>query len=356
MDASNTTTPSDVSNDEIETQSVSTQSFYLQPELRRAAGWGITGFVLVAAVGITMDIFVLRRGLGGRIAMSVMCSIGVLVLSQYMLSRVRVDSAGISRRVMWWWITWPWQAIADGRVRGGLDRHRFEFPANPWWSRIIDLTALDDRDRNIVGTMIRGRLPVLDDQPLPDVVTFRMTWPDRREVEFSAAGVMIRKRWHATNFRWSEFEATLWKTDGDAPAFKEGRLVFPDQSLTLRRDRQTQNWSGATAFDIASVMEKYVGKSGLKQYAEEGEAASLTEVEARIERLRKRHRGLRPIAWWSPRIVWCSAVTAPFWLPWPNGLVMGWDCWLGRFSGPTAKSSKMRSIANPKSSSNAAAF
>lgn len=304
-----------------ESEEIETQHFFLQPELWRSAGWGIGGLILIAAIGISVDAFVMRRP-PIQITRGVICSSGAVWLSQYLLSRVRVDSTGVSKRVMWWWSCWPWSAISDGRVQQGLDRHRFEFPGNPWWSRVIDLKNLDEQDRDFVGLLISHQLPPEIDQPVPDVVTFRMEWPDRREVDFNSAGVTIRKRSYATNYRWSELDATLWRADCKSLSFKEGQLVLPDQVLNLRRSGQIQNWLGANPIEIAGVLETRLGLPGLKQYAIEGDAQSMDELDARAERLKKRHRGLRPMARWSPRIMWCTTASAPFWLPWPNGLVM----------------------------------
>src|SRR5687768_14855260 len=91
------------------------RTFNLRAEYWRATLWGICGCVLIAITLLLVNDLVMRKPFNEVLTVvAIFCSIAAF-MAQFLLPRIRIDEHGISRRILWWWDLWPWEAFADGR-------------------------------------------------------------------------------------------------------------------------------------------------------------------------------------------------------------------------------------------------
>lgn len=116
--------------------------------------------------------------------------------------RLRIDDQGVSRRVLGFWFTWPWQAFRSGAVDWD-DRGVFHWKHAPWsnWRR-LNLYCLSEPDYEVAlqAILSNWRRPVSD--PPPAQVTIQSGKGLRTRITFSNQGIHIEPP-HANDERFA---------------------------------------------------------------------------------------------------------------------------------------------------------
>lgn len=308
------------------TEATPARHYYLMAELRRAAIWAIVGCLLIAPVAWYVGIAI-GRDPAGLMVMVVGCITGTLWLSQYLLPRVKVDDAGIHRRILWWWDPWHWNSIVTGQVRDGVTHHSYQDPGRPWWRRDLRLGYLEEADAKGINDLIRRVWVPPALQPLPEMLELRITWPDSRVVQLSREQIVISKQAKQSVYRWDDVVGViLWRLTHDRMDFRELQLRLPDQELTLRRSANQGNdcltWRGPSAEVIAGFVCHYVNPNILRDFSLHNAPKGLEEVNARQEREEAKFEEARMPMKWCMRVAWGLLAAMPFCFRWPNGVIM----------------------------------
>ncbi len=297
---------------------VRVQWFSLKSELRRAAPWGILGLVLIVIV--TAGLY--AAGLapprhGPLLTLLVAVLLAAIFLAQYLLPRVRVDDERISRRILWWWDLWPWEAFEAGEVQRGAGKCNFRLSTEPFWCRELNLELLEDDDAEVLLSLI---LRVWTPPPVPDCpeeLILKLTWQGRPTVVLTAEGVCLRPRGKRSSdvsrevaigssaagefIPWSDVQCVrIWRLQPDRDDFRELLIRWDGGEVKLRRRRNgedTQNWTGPTAELISAWLLRQQAIPMLEDYALLGEPRTLAELDAREEREAPREKDLRHMRW-----------------------------------------------------------
>jgi hypothetical protein len=301
--------------------------FYLAGELWRSAIWAICGFLLIAVVAWTIDALILQRGLVGRIvSVAVFCSMAAW-LSQYLLARVRVDPTGISRRILWWWDLWSWDEFSAGHICPGFTRHSYESPDRPWYRRTLQLGYLEQDDAETLDALIRRFWIHAPAATIPEELKFRFEWPDRREVQLTARGLLVTRKDRQSQYRWDEvLSVEIWRLESDRRDFRELRLELPGQECRLRawshQGQECRNWTGVSADVIAAFIVRHFKHLRLQDFSLHGVPRTLEEVDVRQTREEKRWKESLRVMKWCARLFWGLLPAMILVFPWPNSLFM----------------------------------
>ncbi len=300
------------------------REFHLLPELRRSALWAIGGCLLIAGL-----LFVIQapklRGLIERAGFALPFILGAIWLFQYRMSRLRVDADGISKRVLWWWDLWPWEAFTDGRIHQGITQHGYEFPTQPWWSRKLELGLLPPTDAREVDSLIRRVWQPPEPAPRPEVLKIKLDWPRTKQIELTPQRIVISRKQRQRVYRWQKVsELVIWRLESGRRDFRELHLVLDEEALVFRRKpsqgSEASNWTGVPAEVLSSYLINSVCPERVQDFALTGESNSLDEVNARANRSEKERHELTKIRWSSAVLFGFAAVILVLILPWPKKL------------------------------------
>lgn len=265
--------------------------FFLLPELRRSALWGMAGLLLIASV----IFFVQPPQWRGHLERSFAAAVFVFAaiwLSQYSLSRIKVDEAGISKRVLWWWTLWPWKAFEDGRIHQGIAQYGYMFPDLPWWSQRIELSLLSPEDSKEIDELIRSIWQPPIAGPLPEQLEIIFKWPISQKLLLSPDRITLSKKHHQAEYLWRDVrEVVIWRLERGRQDFRELHLKLPDQDVVLRRGlhkgAEVLNWTGASSEEVSRYIMIHAPSERLDDFALTGASSSLSEVEVRKSRIEK---------------------------------------------------------------------
>lgn len=265
--------------------------FFLLPELRRSALWGIAGLLLIASV----IFFVQPPQWRGQFERS--CAAAVLVfaaiwLSQYLLSRIKVDEDGISKRVLWWWTLWPWEAFEAGRIHQGIAQYGYLFPGLPWWSQRIELSLLSPENSKEIDALIKSIWQPPNAGPLPEQLEINFKWPMSQKLLLSPDRITISKKHHQAEYLWRDVrEVVIWRLERGRQDFRELHLQLPDHDFVLRRrlhqGSEVVNWTGASSEEVSRYIMDHTPSERFHDFALTGESSSHSEVEVRKSRIEK---------------------------------------------------------------------
>jgi hypothetical protein len=303
------------------------REFYLRAELWRAAVWGGAGCLVIVIVGCCLEALILHRGWASALLAHLIFVLLAIGLCFSLLSRIRIDDDGISRRILWWWDLWPWDAFADGGVHQGIGRYHYMIPHRPWWKRKIDLSLLDDSDAKDINELVRRVWQPPARGPIPETLTIQRGWPDGRRVVLTSDRVMISKGGQEREYRWRDVtHVVIWRLEADRTDFRELHLRVADQELHLNRrlhqGAEIMNWKGAPSDILAAAVTERVDANRIAEYSLTGACQSLEEVDARFERMQPRLKEARKIQWlpWGMLVPVTGLV---FLAQWPKGLIAG---------------------------------
>lgn len=303
--------------------------FYLSAELRRAACWGIAGGLFLAPVAWYVFAHVQQRGIVDQICGVAILLLGSVWLSQYLLPRMRVDKQGIRRRLLWMWDLWTWDEFASGTVRGGFYANQFVSVDRPWWRRKLTLGFLESQDEMAIGDLIRRIWVPPNAEPIPERLTIRLKWPDRRCLHLSQNGLETEKRQERQSYEWKDVTSlTIWRAEPGRHDFRELELVLPDQKVKLvRREAdgggEWNNWINYSSEQVGTAMCQFLDVDCIRDFALKGQAKNLEELEARYTRKMVAQEEALTCMKWCCRIMWGLVAIMPLLFPWPNWLSMG---------------------------------
>jgi len=303
------------------------REFHLRAELRRAAMWTIGGCLLIVILGCCLEMMFLKRGWASTavgLLMFILLPIGLLFC---LLTRIRIDEHGISRRILWWWDLWPWEVFTDGHVHQGIGQYHYLLSNRPWWSRKVDLGVLDDLDAKSLDELIRRIWQPPSPAPFRDSLTIRLSWPDSRQVVFNPDRIIISRGVQEHEYRWQDVpRVVIWRLEAGRCDFRELHLHFTDQKLHLRRrlhqGSEVVNWKGVSAETLAAAIVEWGNAKRVADYSLTGPSKSLEEVEARQKRLEPQLREFQRIQWIPPAIL-IPVVGLMFVFGWPKCLIIG---------------------------------
>lgn len=303
------------------------QCYHLSHELRRAARWAVGGCLLMAPVGWWQFVFVQGRNRFDQTMVVLIFLCGAMWFAQYLWPQLRVDTRGISRRLLWGWDLWSWEEFESGHVRQGVIARSYKNPDRPWWRRQLQLGFLDDSDSESIDRLIHQVWTPYPDDRNATSVEFRINRPDRRVVCMSTQGITIRRHNTETAWRWGDVSLVeVWRVEPGRADFRDLRLSLPGQSLKLRQfinqGQECMTWRGASAEAIAAVIVRNVRASILRDFALDGAARSRAELDARQELGLRRNRESDQIQWWCLRLAWLVVLACPLVFPWPNAWFM----------------------------------
>jgi hypothetical protein len=230
---------------------------------------------------------------------------------------VRVDEEGISRRILWWWDLWPWEAFEAGEVQRGAGKCNFRLSTKPPLCKELNLGLLEDDDAEVLLSLI---LRVWTPPPVPDCpeeLVLKLTWQGRPTVVLTAEGVCLRPRGKRSSdvsrevaigssaagefIPWSDVQCVrIWRLQPDRDDFRELLVRWDGGEVKLRRHRNgedTQNWTGPTAELISAWLLGQPAIPTLEDYALLGEPRTLAELDAREEREAPREKDILRIRW-----------------------------------------------------------
>ncbi len=302
--------------------------FFLASEYRRALYWAIGGLVLLAPIAWYIGIHIQRRGPVDT-AVSVCILLGIAIwLSQFLLTRIRIDHAGVGRRFLWMWDLWSWDEFQSGTVQGGRSQHEFLTPHRYWWKQKLNFELLDEGDRKAVSASISSVWVQPVPSRVPEVLTLSMKWPDRHRVHLSADGVEILNKREKRSYRWADaVSLTIWRVEKQRQDFRELILTLPDEDVRLIRVRtphggQSQNWKGPPSDEIDAFIRSVVTPEKLRDFSLSGEANSIEELDARYAQLNLKDKEFTTVLKWNCRFWWGLTALIPLMLPFPDFLPM----------------------------------
>jgi hypothetical protein len=95
---------------------------------------------------------------------------------------------------------------------------------------------------------------------------------------------------------------TIWRAARYRRDFAEIEIELPDTKLMLFDRGDVQNWKGATAEQIAGILQRHVPASRLGDFSLAGRPISVAEADARFARERQRlesaQKPFQHMTWW----------------------------------------------------------
>jgi hypothetical protein len=270
---------------------------YLAAEFRRAILWMIGGAFLIPGVALGLGWWQQKAfQLPPMIVALILPLLAVIWGLQCLAPRVRIDRRGISQRCFWWWVLWPWEAFAEGRIRlGGSARGlSYEFPERRGVRRTLSLELLEKPDAEALNRLIRKVWVPPVPPLLPESVQASFSWPHSFRIEMTADRFTFCQREQSTSYRWDEIKGvTIWRMEHARSDFAEAFLELPEKSIHVRGEML----SGTTKADFVGVLCQYVDRSRVNDFALNGKARSFDEVTERLKRLETRTTALRSLRW-----------------------------------------------------------
>lgn len=302
--------------------------FYLLPELRRSSMWAIGGCTLIAGLIIFLQLPQQPKPLIERIVVASFFMIGAIWLAQYLLPRIKVDEAGISKRVLWWWTLWPWEAFEDGRIHQGIAQYGYLFSDLPWWSQRIELSLLSPEDSKEIDALIRRIWQPASAGPLPEQLELQFKWPKSQKLLLSPDRIAVSKRHQEWEYGWdSVLEVVIWRLEKGRADFRELHLKLPDRDFVLRRGlhqgSEVVNWTGASSGDVGRYILDHIPPECAHDFALTGKSTTLKEAEARRSRIVKEIHSLRRDRWAPISLIIPATVLLAVGIPWPKNALMG---------------------------------
>jgi hypothetical protein len=213
--------------------------------------------------------------------------------------RLRVDSEGLHRRRFARWQTWTWGDFLAGRIaRDATLSGLFRNPAEPWWKNSINLRVLDGKDReDVLRVCLQFWTPPPLNLPPSLSIGVRKLWMDirwytRTTVSMGPSGIDIVGPGVARSYPWSDVQRLhIARIEERHPGFRFLRLTLPDRELELQvvRDNEVERriWKGPKSHIVSAFLMQHVPKERTEEAVLAGQTASLVDIDARLDALRR---------------------------------------------------------------------
>ena len=304
------------------------REFYLLPELRRSAMWAMGGCVLIACLIVFLQLPQQPKPLIERVVIGSFFMMGAVWLSQYLLPQIKVDEDGISKRVLWWWCLWSWEAFEEGRIYQGIAQYGYKFPDYPWWSQRIELSLLSPEDAKSVDTLIQRVWQPPNAGPVPEKLEIQFKWSKSKKLLLSSDRIVVSTKHQQSEFDWDNvLEVVIWRLERGRQDFRELHLHLKDEEFVFRRrlhqGSETVNWTGATSEELSRYILGHIARENVHDFVLTGISASLAEIEARRERIEIEYRELKKARWIPIPLILLASLLLAIGVPWPKNFLMG---------------------------------
>jgi cbb3-type cytochrome oxidase subunit 3 len=231
-------------------KSTSYKEYQIAPEFRRCCWYIIFGGFMFVIVVNWIARFLPDRNPEGITFSWKLFGMLAAAMAYPLRWRLRVDQTGVSRRILFWWDSWPWADLSSGRIRK-LYPYTLRDPERPWWLRTLRLKYMASKDIQEVISAINMyyKLPAPPD--VPPTLTIKYGC---RTVTFDHNGInlMIRNTLH--EYMWQDIrDIHIIRMDPLRRDFKCLLITLPDQEIELKLvagQGAKQAWRGATAEEI----------------------------------------------------------------------------------------------------------
>jgi hypothetical protein len=255
--------------------------------------------------------------------------------------RLMLDERGLSRRRLWWWTLWPWEAFIAGKITLDAGRGRLTWRERPLWDRWLMPVFLAPQHVEFLFETVRRVVPekcvlkpsgVVLPPEEPGEVTLRMIFTQRLKIDRAGCHRLGR---NGHTLAWNEItEFRIEQTRHNTSDLYRLAITSRD-----RRDSWVQIYSvsmqGITIRASAAGDDAWVKRLQLlvpaacwKYFRIQGDLQSREEGEFRLRHFRKRLKviarfrllgwGFLPFSAWVfvPKII--GAWNGPF-------LPLGWN-------------------------------
>ncbi|HVJ68347.1 MAG TPA: hypothetical protein VM510_10205 [Caulifigura sp.] len=306
--------------------SQTSRQYPLQRQLRRAALWAVLGIGVLLGAIWARDIAGLKPPKAPPVSHVVpFFALFAAFISQYLLPRIRVDDAGIHRRILLWWDLWPWEDFTEGRVSHGTYIHGYRHRDKPFWAQRLELSALEPEVAKEIDGLIKRiwTPPALPE--CPEALTVTLKELGRPSLALTADGITFTRRERTVSCRWADLPwVRIWRLEADRADFR--RLIFhlPDRQIRLGRPthngQQLQTWVGPSAEVVSRFVLAHARR--VEDFAINGDAQTLDELEAKRELqlggLKQKVLVMKRCCWFVAAL--CLAI--PLACPWPQAVMM----------------------------------
>jgi hypothetical protein len=266
------------------------QFFRLAPEYRRCAGYVLVGLLLAAVLEWWINQAVFNQAWRDLGTLVILLPIAIWQLMVFRW-RLRVDDSGISRRRLFGWDLWPWEAFETGLIHKGNYVFTYKWPDKPWWQRTLSFGFLEETERESLWKASQQFWKAPPPPELPPELSLRYSF--RKEARFSPEGIWAGRRGKSRYYPWTAVqELRIDRLDHDRRDFRRLEIVLPDQTIrlwvTVQYGQASCSWSGAAAEVISGMLQSYVSPERTLISALSGPPKSLDEVNHRLDEFNRR--------------------------------------------------------------------
>ena len=240
-------------------QPASSSEYRIAPELQRCCWYTIFGACVLAPIFVWVAHFAQNRGTAGIIVGCVLFAILAAAMFIPLRWRLRVDSQGISRRRLEHWDSWPWSALASGRMVK-LHPYTLHDPERPWWCRTLRFEYMADGDIQEVIAMINTHYKL----PPPPNISSSLTikYGFRRWAAFDSNGIRLTVGNWPQDYSWRDLrDVHITRMDPLRRDFKRLVVTLPDQEIELKlfthQGGTSPTWKGATAEELNEIFFRF---------------------------------------------------------------------------------------------------
>jgi len=283
----------------------------LAPELRRAAAYAGGGIVVCAVLADFLVSLSNEEPLDGiMLTLAVSSVLGWSLWWWANHVRVRVDGAGVHRRILFHWQHWPWELFESGSASPKGYYGKFVFAGEPWYRKSVSIPSLSKGDGKRALEIVQSRYAPPAPEELPELVTFR---PHLfKKIEISRKGIIIRRFGSEKRYQWDEVKKVVFhKPTRDHEDFQQLTCWVGDQKFGLACRGSDKQYLGAAPEKIAAYFEEFVAPERIVVCAADG-PHSLSDADEQLATIRQQSRQMRIASWvaWIvvPVVLWGRAI------------------------------------------------
>ncbi len=262
------------------------------PELRRSCWYLIIAMGPIAAVFYWVARVVHNRGAVDAALGCLMFGLVAVAVVVPLRWRLRVDEAGLSRRLLFQWDLWPWSDIESGRVRK-LRSHTLYDPGRLLWNRWLSLGYMSEGDIQKVIEAVNERYVLPPPPDLPAKLTIKYGF--RRSANFDRNGIHLMVRGEFHEYLWQDIrEIHIHRSDPVRRDFMSLIVTLPDQRMELRvvthQNGATPTWRGATAEEVNEFLLQHAPEDRISVSVEGKPSTNRDYVEKRLKEVKETRR------------------------------------------------------------------
>lgn len=219
---------------------------------RRCCWYYIAGAILSGFTAIAVEKLVPegpRRNIPAIVAV-----FGTIVAVFFVLQgwRLRVDSAGISHRLLFGWGLWSRADLASGRVRK-ISSYTLCDPRRPFWSRYLCFDFLAPEDRQEVMDEINKHYQLPPPPPAPEKLELRYAF--RKVLSLEKSSIQLKHGHAVRDLAWSDVQDIhICRSDPVRRDFCSLAISLPGEDIELKFIKGVPTWKGAETESITEFL------------------------------------------------------------------------------------------------------